>query len=143
MSMFGDLNKVQLMGNVTADPDLRFTTSGSAVLNFSVATNRRYKQGEEWKDEVSYHNVVVWRSAEQLAKRIKKGTRVLIEGRIQNRSWEGNDGEKKYRTEVVADDVMLIARYEGGSDDASSAAAPKGDNAPKSDESIDPDDLPF
>lgn len=157
--MFGDFNKVFLMGNVTNDPDLRFTPSGSGVLNFSLATNRRYKKGEEWVDEVSFHNIVVWRSSETLAQRIKKGTRVFIEGRIQTRSWENSEGQKQYKTEVIADDVNLVARYEGANDSSSPASgsqkpATKADSKSKNVEaseepsgnesqSIDPDDLPF
>lgn len=152
--IFGDINKVTLMGNVTQDPDLRFTPSGSAVLNFSIATNRSYKAGDDWKDEVTFHNVVVWRNAEQLAKRIQKGTRLILEGRIQNRSWEDTKtGQTRYKTEVSADDVKLIARYKSGdgdsdggnqeysnssSEEKSSGSSKKGGN-----EMIDPDDLPF
>ena len=138
--MFGDINRATLMGNVTRDPELRFTTSGAAVLSFSIATNRRYKSGEDWKDDVAYHNIVVWRSAENLAKRVKKGTRIYIEGRIQTRSWEGDDGKKNYKTEVITDKVILIDRFEGKNDDSSQAASPQTDN---DDSAIEPDDLPF
>lgn len=104
-----------LMGNITNDPDLRFTPSGSAVLSFGMATNRRYKKGEEWVDDVTYHNIVVWgQRAQSLAQRVKKGTRVLVMGRLQTRSWDGQDGKKQYKTEVVSDEVNLIARYNEG-----------------------------
>lgn len=149
--MFNDVNKVMLIGNVTNDPDLRFTNSGSAVLNFSIATNRSYKLDDDWKDEVTYHNIVLWRTAEPVAKRMKKGTRVYIEGRIQTRSWDGNDGQKKYRTEVVADQITLLARYDGAKDGGgSNDDTPPPSNEPassvsssSSDDIIDPDDLPF
>lgn len=150
--MFGDINRVTLMGNVTKDPDLRFTPSGAAVLSFSVATNRRYKKGEEWTDEVSFHNLVIWGNAESLAKRIKKGTRLYVEGRIQTRSWDGQDGKKQYKTEVVGDKVILISRYEGSNDDggsfsggsSASSEEPKSSEADSgSEEEIDPSDLPF
>lgn len=143
--MFGDVNKVTLMGNVTRDPELRFTPSGAAVLNFGLATNRRYKQGEEWKDEVSFHNIVIWRNAESLAKRIKKGTRVYLEGRIVTRSWDDKDGKKQYKTEVNVDSVILISRYEGEKEGGAMAvedAAPSS-SAPAGGEMIEPDDLPF
>ena len=149
MSMFGDVNKVTLMGNITNEPELRYTPGGSAVLNFGLATNRSYQKDNNWTDEVTYHNVVFWRSAENLAKRIKKGTRVYVEGRIQVRSWENSEGQKQYKTEIVADDVILIARYEGNSENSSqgedqSKAQENGNNASNSsDDSIDPDDLPF
>lgn len=147
--MFGDINKVSLMGNITKDPDLRFTPSGTAVVSFSLATNRRYKVGEEWKDEVAYHNIVVWRSAEQLAKRIRKGTRIYIEGRLNTRSWDdAESGKKQYKTEIVADSVILIARYEGdnGSQAGGEGKHPAEDMEPPTDadsEKIDPNDLPF
>ncbi len=149
--MFGDLNKVTLMGNITRDPDLRFTPSGTAVLSFGLATNRRYKSGEEWKDEVSYHNIVVWRNAESLAKRVKKGTRILVEGRLQTRSWDDAEGKKQYKTEVVTDNVILISRFEGDNSSSGGSSAgsiedtpvKKDEGASQSDTSIEPDDLPF
>lgn len=140
--MFGDLNKVMLMGNITNDPELRFTTGGTGVLSFGIATNRNYKSGEEWKDEVTYHNIVVWRNAESLAKRVKKGTKIFIEGRIGTRSWDGSDGEKKYKTEITADSVSLIARYEGEGQKNSDMADATPSNSSSS-EDINPDDLPF
>ena|SRR5688572_22702459 len=160
MSMFGDVNKVTLMGNITNDPELRFTPGGSGVLNFGLATNRSYQKDNNWTDEVTFHNIVVWRSAENLAKRVKKGTRVYVEGRLQVRTWENAEGHKQYKTEIVADDVILVARYEGGKDseqgseetrnskseasisnEGSKAESKK--QAPSSDDSINPDDLPF
>ncbi|MFS8130353.1 MAG: single-stranded DNA-binding protein [Candidatus Dojkabacteria bacterium] len=151
--MFGDINRVTLMGNVTKDPDLRFTPAGAPVISFSIATNRRYKKGEEWVDEPSFHNVVVWNQAEQLGQRVHKGTRIYIEGRIQTRSWDGADGKKQYKTEVVADRVILISRFEGSNDDgapsAGGSSAPKASKSapaeaePAGEDEIDPNDLPF
>lgn len=140
--MFGDVNNVTLLGNVVRDPDLRYTPNGAAVISFSVATNRRYKKGEEWTDEVSFHNIVVWNNAESLSQRIKKGTRLYIEGRLQTRSWDDKEGKKQYKTEIVADRVLLIARFEG--DNSTAGEAPEGALADASnDEAIDPNDLPF
>ncbi len=155
--MFGDLNEVSLLGNITKDPDLRYTPSGAGVVSFSLATNRRYKKGEEWVDEPSFHNIVVWNNAESLAQRIKKGTRILIQGRIQTRSWDGQDGKKQYKTEVVAEKVILIARFEGDNSEGGSSYTPKAkSSSSKSDadseilpestggeDDIDPSDLPF
>lgn len=148
--MFNDINKVILVGNVTKDPDLRFTPSGAAVLNFSMATNRRYQVDGEWKDAPAYHNIVVWRTAESLAKRIKKGTRLYVEGRLETRSWDGDDGKKNYKTEVNVETVSLISRYEGGESvgDASapmptSTSSSKPSTKSEEVESINPDDLPF
>jgi len=144
--MFGDINRVSLMGNVVRDPDLRFTPNGAAVLSFSMATNRRYKKGEEWTDEVSYHNIVVWNNAESLAQRIKKGTRVYVEGRIQTRSWDDKDGKKNYKTEINTERVILIARFEGDNtsgNESSSAGSMQSPAEEADDQSIDPNDLPF
>jgi len=148
MSLFGDLNEVRLLGNITQDIELRFTPSGAAVANFSIATNRRFKQGEEWKDESEFHNIVVWSNlAQQLMQRAKKGTRVMVVGRLQTRSWE-QQGQKKYKTEIIADDVFLIDRYERGKSDTATPATRENNNpflnTGVSDVSqIDPADLPF
>ncbi|MDD3648060.1 MAG: single-stranded DNA-binding protein [Candidatus Dojkabacteria bacterium] len=159
--MFGDINKVEIMGNMTRDPELRTTNSGTPVCSFSVATNRRYQQNEEWKEEVEFHNVVLWgQRAEFFTQRAKKGTRVYVEGRLQTRSWEGENGNKNYRTEIIALRVLLIDRYErgegyegstvGNSENSASVPSSKpADNRkpkakqPSDDEKIDPDDLPF
>ncbi|MFW5703204.1 MAG: single-stranded DNA-binding protein [Candidatus Dojkabacteria bacterium] len=162
MSLFGDLNQVKLLGNMTQDVELRYTSNSTPVANFSIATNRRFKQNDQWQDATDFHNIVVFGNlADQLGKRAKKGTRILVEGRLQTRSWEGNDGKKNYRTEVIADDVYLIDRYEKGKSDelpennyvseggsaAASNNAPAGSSAPQTksggEEDIDPDDLPF
>jgi single-strand DNA-binding protein len=159
MSVFGDLNKAEVIGNITQDLELRYTAGGTAVMNFSVATNRSYRQNEEWQEEVTFHNIVVWAGdAEQLSKRAKKGTRVFVQGRMQTRSWEDADGKKNYRTEVVSENIILLDRYEKGeigdsqSEKPNSGAAPKPASKPKSstvtakkddEDIIDPDDLPF
>lgn len=162
MSLFGDLNEVKILGNMTSDPELRYTNNGTPVASFSIATNRRFKQGDEWKDQSEFHNIVVWSNlAQQLTQRAKKGTRVMVLGRLQTRSWEGQDGKKNYRTEVIADDVFLIDRYERGKSDELPAPQSVQDNAPASGskpssgggkakapaapqvDEIDPDDLPF
>lgn len=145
--MFGDINRATLMGNVVRDPDLRYTPNGAAVLSFSIATNRRYKKGEEWTDEVSYHNIVVWNNAESLSQRIKKGTRVYVEGRVQTRSWDDKDGKKNYKTEINSERVILIARFEGDNSapqEEGSMPSISSNNSDNSEEdTIDPNDLPF
>jgi single-strand DNA-binding protein len=157
MSFFGDLNEVRLLGNITSDIELRYTSSSVPVCNFGLATNRSYKQGEEWKDETEFHNIVVWNNlAQGLAQRAHKGTRILVLGRLQTRSWEGADGKKNYKTEIIASDIHLIDRYEKGKSDELPAAVvagpakddsgkPSKSKAPQSFEEdiIDPDDLPF
>jgi single-strand DNA-binding protein len=101
------VNKVTLLGNLTRDAETAYTTSQTSVTKFSVATSRRWKdQAGEWKEDTEFTNVVLWRN-ENLAQFLTKGKQVYVEGRLQTRSYEKN-GEKKYSTEVVADDVILL-----------------------------------
>ena len=103
------VNKVILVGHLGKDAETRFTPGGASVTQFSVATNRRWKdqQTGEWKDETDWHNIVLWRS-ENLANYLTKGTQVYVEGRLQTRNYENKEGRKVYVTEVVADDVILL-----------------------------------
>jgi single-strand DNA-binding protein len=103
------VNKVILLGHLGKDAETKFTPSGVARSNFTVATNRRWKDQSsgEWKEETDWHNVILWRS-ENLANYLLKGKQVYIEGRLQTRSWDDKDGQKKYMTEVVADDLILL-----------------------------------
>lgn len=110
------VNKVILVGHLGKDAETKFTPSGVSVTRFSVATSRRWKdqQSGEWKEETDWHNISLWR-AENLAQYLTKGKQVYVEGRLQTRSYEDKDGQKKYSTEVVADDVILLSgRGEGG-----------------------------
>jgi single-strand DNA-binding protein len=158
--MFGDVNKVALLGNITRDIELRQTSNGTSVCSFSIATNRNYQVNNEWKKETEFHNVVLWgRQAQLLSERAHKGTRIYIEGRLTTRSWEDQNGVKKFRTEVVALQVILLDRYikpegefkEQGKevdskkpDSKPQATTPKVKKGKVRDEdSIDPDDLPF
>ena len=105
-----DLNKVMIIGRLTADPESRTTPQGVTVANFSVATNRVWKddQGNQ-QERVEYHNIVAWRRlAEICAQYLAKGRQVYIEGHLQTRSWENQDGKKNYRTEVVADNMIML-----------------------------------
>ena len=131
---------------MTRDPEARALPSGVQVSTFSVATNRVWKDKNGAKQEsVDYHNVVVFgRQAETVAQYLKKGSSVLVEGRMQTRSWDGQDGTKKYRTEIVADRVQFGPRR----GDASSQPPPaetKGDadTIEYPEEEINPDDIPF
>lgn len=110
------LNKVLLIGNLTRDPELRYIPSGSAVASFTIATNRVYKsQSGEKKEEVSFTRVVVWgRMAEVCGEYLKKGRPVFVEGRLQSRSWDGPDGQKRNATEVVALNVQFLGSAQGG-----------------------------
>lgn len=113
-----DLNKVMVIGRLTRDPEVRTTQSGQTVATFSVATNRQWKDQStgEQKSQTEYHNCVAWRRlAEIVGEYLKKGRQVYIEGHLQTRSWEDQSGQKKYRTEIVTDNmIMLGGRNDGG-----------------------------
>ena len=108
--MAASFNKVLLIGNLTRDPELRYVPSGTAVATFTIAVNRVYtSQAGEKKEEVSFIRIVVWgRRAEVCGEYLSKGSPVFIEGRLQSRSWEGQDGQKRSTTEVVADNVQFL-----------------------------------
>lgn len=111
-------NKAELIGNITRDPELRYTPSGAAVCTFSIATNRTYVVEGERKEDVDFHRIVAWNKlAELCSQLLKKGTKVFVSGRIQNRSWEGQDGVQKQTTEIVIED-MLILTAKGGTYEA-------------------------
>jgi len=112
-----NLNKAFLIGNLTRDPELKTLPSGTSVASFGVATNRVWKnqQGER-QEEVQFHNVVVFgKQAETTSQYLTKGSLVFVEGRIQTRSWEGQGGQKNYRTEIVAERIQFGPRGAGGS----------------------------
>ncbi len=143
------INKVILFGNLTRDPEIRALPSGMNVCNFSIATNRVYKDRDGKKQEqTDFHNVVVFgRQADTVNQYLKKGSSAYIEGRMQTRSWE-QDGQKKYRTEVIADSVQFGPRSSGGGgggrkqdDESQDAPSASGIDYPKDD--INPDDIPF
>jgi single-strand DNA-binding protein len=103
------VNKVILLGHLGKDAETKFTPSGVSRSTFTIATNRRWKdqQSGEWKEETDWHNVVLWRS-ENVANYLLKGKQIYLEGRLQSRSWEDKDGQKRYITEVVCDDLILL-----------------------------------
>lgn len=116
--MAASLNKAMIIGNLTRDPELKQTPSGQQVCSFGVATNRTWKNAAGEKQEAAeYHNVVVWgKLAEICAQYLNKGKKVYIEGRLQTREWDGPDGAKRNRTEIVAENmVMLSGPQQGGS----------------------------
>ena len=108
------LNRVMLLGNLGADPELRFTPSGAAVANFGLAVNRRWqnRQTNEWEEQVSFFDIVAWRElAENVAESLTKGSRVMVTGRLDQRSWETDNGEKRSKVEVVADEIGPSLRW--------------------------------
>ena len=159
-----NLNKVFIVGRLTADPQLRTTPGGQSVGSFSVATNRSWmdKSGAR-KDEVEYHNVVVWAKQAEIASQfLKKGNIVLVEGRIQTRSWQDKQGQQRKTTEIISERLQLGPRAFGGGGQgggaprqASAPMANPGKDAPPAEEipvinieaegseEIKPEDLPF
>ncbi len=112
------VNKVILLGHLGKDPEVKYTPSGTAIAKFSLATNERYKDKEgNWQDRTEWHNIVAWqKTAEIVGEYLKKGRQVYIEGRLRTDSWEDkNTKEKKYRTEIVVEDLVLLGggRAEG------------------------------
>jgi single-strand DNA-binding protein len=107
-------NTVTITGNATREPELRFTPSGQAVASFGVAVNRRWqnRQTQEWEEAVSFFDVTAWAQlAENVAESVTKGTRVTVAGRLDQRSWETQDGDKRSKVEIVADDVAISLRW--------------------------------
>lgn len=144
------LNKVIIIGNLTRDPELKALPSGVQMVNLGLATNRVWKDKEGKKQEaVEYHNVVAFgRQAENIAQFLKKGSSLLVEGRLQTRSWEA-DGVRKYRTEIVAESTQFGPRREGDSGNFDKNKNDNGSGEIKSDEieypteEINPEDIPF
>lgn len=140
--MSRSLNKVQLIGNLTRAPELKFTPAGAAYCTFGLATNREWKVDGENKQQTDYHNIVAWQKLGELcAQLLKKGTKVYVEGRIQNREWDGQDGQKVRRTEIVIEDMIILDSKRDGS--SSSYDAPQEEEASTVVEEINTDDLPF
>src|SRR3712207_762477 len=109
--MAGSLNKVMIIGNLGADPEMKYTGEGKAVTTFRVAVSRNGGAMEDRREETEWYSVVAWEKlAEECAEHLLKGRKVDVEGRLQTRSWDGNDGQKHYRTEVVADAVLFQER---------------------------------
>jgi len=111
MSSFGYLNRIQLIGNLTVDPEIRKTASGVSVGSFSLATNRSYKNAEgRYSDEVEYHSIVVWaKLAELSGELLHKGMKVFIEGRVKTTEWQNDAGEKRRKTEVIAENFIILS----------------------------------
>lgn len=159
--MAGDINQVILVGRVTRDAELRYTASGSALCNFSIAVNRRVKKGEQWQDEASFFDLTLWdKQAENLNKYLVKGTQVAIQGELRQDRWE-KDGQKMSKVQVFVNNLQLLGSARGGSGEGNrgpeaGASSPRYSEAPsqqassrgpsKSD-NFDPstyeDDIPF
>lgn len=136
------LNKCMIIGNLGADPEMRYTANGNAVTTFNVATSRNYTntQGER-VDETEWFTVVTWnRLAETCAQYLAKGRQVFVEGRMQTRSWDGQDGQKRYKTELVAETVKFLGNRNDRPSEELTPGMPVGADTQGD---LDPDDLPF
>lgn len=127
-------NKVILIGNLTKDPEIRYTPSGTAVANFSLAVNRRYKQGDEVKEEVCFIDIVVFgKQAENSGQYLSKGQGVIVDGRLQQRRWESDDGQKRSKHDVVAESIRFLPKRQGvgeSSEKGEMAAEEGGEDVP-------------
>lgn len=139
--MSANFSKVILLGRLTRDPEVRYTTGGTAVTTLSLAVNRRIKRNDNWEEEVSFFDVVVFgRRAETSAEYLKKGSQALIEGELVQRRWETQDGQKRSKVEVNARDVQFLG---GRQDSGSGSAKPSGGGGDLEPPPIDDDDIPF
>lgn len=143
--MAASLNRVMLIGNLTRDPELRKTNSGQSVTSFSLATNREYTSSDGQKKSIAdYHNVVAWgRLAEICSQYLHKGKKIYVDGHLQTREWEGQDGQKRYRTEIVVENMIMLGdKRDSGSAPTAQEAAPVATDAAQPDE-IRLEDIPF
>lgn len=148
-----DLNKVMLIGNLARDPEVRTTPQGASVVTFSVATNLRWTNpAGERQERTEFHNVVAWRKlADLIGQYLRRGSKVYIEGRLQTRSWDDAQGNRRYRTEVVAENMIMLDRLQGGPRSNEPAPPPQEpqepegvDQAPPAEEpQINVEDIPF
>jgi len=135
------LNKVMLIGNLGKDPEMRYTANGKAVTTFTLACNRTYNAPDgERREETDWVDIVAWeKTAELCSQFLQKGRQAYVEGRLHTRSWEGQDGQKRYRTEVIAQNVLFLGSPGGGGGAARAERLDEGGSGPP----VDPDDLPF
>jgi len=138
-----NLNKVFLIGNLTRDPELRYTPGGTAVANLGIAVNRRFKDSSgELKEEVCFLTVTVWdKQAEACCQYLKKGRPVFVEGVLQSRFWETSDGQKRSAIDVRAERVQFLGNYSSGGKDKDLAEAKMSEDAAQQDNVIKPEDI--
>ncbi|MDA2935804.1 single-stranded DNA-binding protein [Patescibacteria group bacterium AH-259-L05] len=140
-----NVNKAIILGNVTRDPEVRTTPSGQTVASFGVATNRFWtnKESGEKQQQAEFHNIVAWRRLAEIAQKfLKKGSLVYIEGRLQTNSWEDQQGNKKYRTEIIAERIQLGPRSTQTTDKEPSSKKTSEEEAPEEEE-INVEEIPF
>jgi len=142
--MSRSLNLAQLIGNLTRDPELKYTSTGSAYCTFGVATNRDWKTDGEVKQQTDYHNIVAWGKLGELCSQLlKKGTKVYVSGRIQTREWDGQDGQKNRRTEIVIEDMLILDSKKSNSGSNEDSNTSSYSEMSQDNEEIDVKDLPF
>ena len=143
--MARSINKVILIGNLTRDPELRYTPQGHAVCSFGVATNREWKTDGEAKESTEFHNIVSWNKlAELCSQLLLKGTKVYVEGRLQTRDWEDDKGTKKYRTEIIIEEMVILSSRKDGSAGAGNREVTKESESPGNiNEEVPAGDIPF
>jgi single-strand DNA-binding protein len=141
----GTVNKVILIGRLGSDPDIRYTPGGTTVANFNIATDRAFKDKDgNWQNETTWHRVVAWTFlAERVKEYVKKGNRVYVEGRLQTREWEDQNGQKRYTTEVVANDLQLLESLGQRAETTGDESAPAPEMPAPGDIDSTPDDVPF
>ena len=143
--MASDINAVFIVGRLTKDPDLRYTASGTSVCSFSLANNRTYSVGGKKKEQVSYFNCVAWaKLGEIIAEYCKKGARLGIEGRLQQRSWEDSDGKRRYAVEIVITNFQFLSPMSSTkTDNNNSPAASDKESTPEPGPELNDDNNPF
>ncbi len=142
--MAKSVNKVILVGNVGQDPEVKYTASGVPVAKVSLATNERFKdRNEQWQDRTEWHSVVAWqRLAEIVGEYVRKGSKLYVEGKLQTSTWEDRqNGEKKYRTEIVARDIVLLGSRDNGQ--KAGGEMPGEQSSPQPAPVVAEDDIPF
>ncbi|MBN2160899.1 MAG: single-stranded DNA-binding protein [Spirochaetes bacterium] len=145
--MASDLNKVILIGRLTKDPELKYTQSGTSVCSFSIANNRTYVTAGEKKEQVSFFNCVAWaKTGEVIAEYCRKGKRIGIEGRMQQRSWEDQEGKKRQTVEIVVDNFQFLDPPREGAGESApdvSSSSSKPDQTQNIDNPFSDEDIPF
>ena len=146
----GSINKVMLIGRLGNDPEIRTITSGAKVATLSLATNESFKKGDEWQETTEWHRLVLWRNKAELAEKyLKKGSRIYAEGRLQTRQWQDNNGNQRYTTEVVVNELQFLDAMGNKSQADSIDQAPQAANdmipdmPDTMDDSAPNDDIPF
>ena len=142
--MAKSVNKVILVGNVGQDPEVKYTASGVPVAKLSIATNERFKdRNEQWHDRTEWHSIVAWqRLAEIIGEYVHKGSKLYVEGKLQTSTWEDKQTrEKRYRTEIVAREILLLSSRENGQEDTQTTAGEE--SPPESVSAAVDDDIPF